>query len=75
MRSRGRMPDGVKSPSYIARGMEIKKQAIVAKTWVEDLPDMAYRKTLMDAARKGDPAAVKKLATEFRCRIYREGAS
>ncbi len=72
---KGRMPTGVVSPRMAASMVDAKprRPVIARETWDERArKKLLDRKTLMDAARAGKPAAVARLWQEYRCRILRE---
>lgn len=73
---RGRMPEGVVSMVAAARGTRLRPERglkIQIATWdARTKSKMRERKQLMTAARKGDPAAIARLAKEFRLRIWFE---
>ena len=62
--------------SGAAKGVRLRPERglkILVATWdARTKAKMSDRKKLLAAARKGDPAAIERLAKEYKCRIWFE---
>ncbi len=74
--AKGRMPDGVVSMAGAAKGVRLRPERglkILTATWdSRTKAKMSDRKKLLAGARAGDAKAIKRLADEFKCRIWYE---
>lgn len=71
--AKGRMPDGTHPPSYIAKSIEVRRPVTKPPKWdAAGVKAAGERKTLLQAVRAGEPAAIKRLAQEYRARIWWE---
>lgn len=73
---RGRMPDGVMSPSLAAKLVRVRPErgSLPQKeTWDDrSKRDRLKRAKLLNAVRAGNARAAEQLWKEYRCRIWRD---